>query len=147
MCVLNVGIYGGVCVKLTGPQSRLTGKTSPPFNILNVTVPMVTSFQPPPVSLPSMFVLEGHLCLPQTVTFAWGFKQCWKPYNWLPFSKDGVKSNAPYSGCRLVQKNASAKACVTAVATLSTAQSLARSFLRHYFICGVLFTGIEQIPT
>lgn len=42
-----------VCVKLTGPQSRLTGKTSPPFNILNVTVPMVTSFQPPPFLCPA----------------------------------------------------------------------------------------------
>lgn len=41
-----------------------------------------------PVSLPGMFVLEGHLCLRQTVTLAWGFKQCWRPHNWLPFSKN-----------------------------------------------------------
>lgn len=51
-----------VCVKLTGPQNRLTGKTSPPFNILNVTVPMVTSFQPPPFLCPA--------CLFWRVTFA-----------------------------------------------------------------------------
>lgn len=63
-CVHNVGMYGGVCVKLTGPQSRLAGKTTPPFNILNVTVPVVTSFQPPPFLFPAcLFWRVAFACL------------------------------------------------------------------------------------
>lgn len=98
-----------------------------------------------PVSLPGMFVLEGHLCLPQTVTLAWSFKQCWRPHSWLPFS--WIESNLTLQICVAIDKNASAKTYMGCSSRSKHCSKPGQLFPQIYFMCGVLFTGIEQIPT
>lgn len=80
-------VYVRVCVfLLTGPKSQLTGTClTPPFRTTPSQMSLSPWFRhphPPPVSLPSR---TQHVCprgallpAPDTVTYTWGFKQCWR---------------------------------------------------------------------
>lgn len=106
---------------------------------------MVTRSRPPPVSLPSMFVPEVHSCLPQTVTLTWGFKQCWRQHTQLLLSNTSIKYNTP-DGQMVHIFSKTASTYMPYRTALSTAQSLAGSFLRYilYVSCVDVYKEIRQ---
>lgn len=141
VCPWCGNVWKSVRVKLTGPQSRLTGKTSPPLNILNVTVPMVTSFQPPPFLCPAcLFWRVTFACLklshsPGALSSVGGLT--------IGYHFQKIKSNLTPQIYVTTGWNASAKAHLDCSRHFKHCSKPGQLFPQIYFMCGVLLLALS----